>query len=154
MLSLWLKIKIMPIDMEIRIILLSVFSLIVAFAGCNQSSSQTQIDVTEIIADTTFVNVFYFRIRQRCETCNAVAAVARNTVETAFANNEKVRYIEIENSQTVNYPLLEKFEVMWNALIIVKSDDATDITQRAFLNAVNNAQFVENIIIAEVNKRL
>ena len=135
-------------------LLLLVFVVIIIISGCNQSGRQTQIDVEEIIADTTFVNVLYFRIKKRCETCNAVAAVARNTVETAFAGNEKVRYIEIENSQKSNYPLLEKYEVMWNALIISKSDNAVDITQRAFLNAVNNAQFVENIIIDEVNKRL
>ena len=134
--------------------LLVVIALILIVEGCNQVNSRTQIDVTEIIADTTFVNVFYFRIKQRCETCNAVADVARKTIETAFADNEKVRYIEIENNQKVNYPLLEKYEVMWNALIIVKSNDAVDITQRAFLNAVNNVQFVENIIIDEVNKRL
>ena len=134
--------------------LLLVFAPIVIVAGCNSGGRQTQIDVAEIIADTTFVNVFYFRIKQRCETCNAVAAVARNTVETAFSDNEKVRYIEIENSPKANYPLLEKYEVMWNALIITKNNDAVDITQRAFLNAVNNAQFVENIIIAEINKRL
>ena len=133
---------------------LIVIALIIIVSGCNQGGRQTQIDVAEIIADTTFVNVFYFRIKQRCETCNAVAAVARNTVETAFAGNEKVRYIEIENSQKTNYPLLEKYEVMWNALIITKNNDAVDITQRAFLNAVNNTQFVENIIVDEINKRL
>jgi len=74
--------------------LLLVFALIITVSGCNQGGRQAQIDVTEIIADTTFINVFYFRIKQRCETCNTVAAVARNTIETAFAGNEKVRYIE------------------------------------------------------------
>ena len=128
--------------------------LIVTVAACRQGGRQAEIDVAEILADTTFVNVLYFRIKQRCETCNAVAAVARNTIETAFAGNEKVRYIEIENSNKANYALLEKYEVLWNALIITKKDDAVDITQRAFLNAVNNSQFVENLMKDEINKRL
>ena len=129
-------------------------ALVVGVASCNQGGRQAEIDVAAIIADTTNVNVLYFRIKQRCATCNAVAAVAQRTVETVYAGNEKVRYVEIENSVKANEALIEKYEVMWNVLIIVKGDAVVDITQRAFLNAVNNPQLVENIIIDEVNKRL
>ena len=127
------------------------FMLIVA-AGCRHSATQPEIDVDAIIADTTVVNVLYFRIKQRCETCNAVAAVSRKTVETAYAGNDKVRYVEIETSQKANEPLVKKYEVAWNALLIVKGDNITDITQRAFLNAVKNSQWLENLIISEIDK--
>ena len=128
--------------------------LIVAIAGCRQNNSKSEINIAEILTDSTVVNVIYFRIKQRCETCNAVADVARKTVEIEYSDNEKVRFYEVENSDKANEPLLEKFEIAWNALIIVKSDNAIDITQRAFLNAVKNPQTLENLIKTEVNKRL
>jgi len=123
-------------------------------AGCRQNNSIAEINFEEITADTTVVNVLYFRVKQRCETCDAVVRITQNTIATTYAGNNKVRFIEIENSLKSNEALVEKYEVTWNALIIVKGDNAIDITQRAFLNAVNNAQTLENLIKSEVNKRL
>ena len=131
-----------------------VFMLITVVTGCWRSERQAEVNMLEITADTTVVNALYFRVRQRCETCDAVASIAQKTIETAYAGNSKVRYIEIENSLKTNEALVEKYEVMWNALIIVKGDDAIDITQRAFLNAVNKPQILENLIKEEVDKRI
>jgi len=128
--------------------------LTVAVVGCKQNSRNAEINIAQVMADTTVVNVFYFRIKKRCETCTAVAAIAQKTVETTYAGSSKVRYMEIDNSDKANEALLEKYDVAWNALIIAKGDNAVDITQRAFLNAVKNPQLVENRIKNEVNKRL
>ena len=136
-----------------KLILTGCFALMfIVSSGCRQSHTQSEIDINAIIADTTVVNVLYFRIKQRCEACNAVADVSRKTVETAYADNDKVRYVEIETNQKANEPLVEKYEVAWNALLIVKGDNITDITQRAFLNAVKNSQRLENLIISEIDK--
>ena len=123
-------------------------------AGCRQNNKQAEISIEEITADSTVVNVLYFRVKQHCETCDAVAGITRKTIETVYADNDKVRYIEIENSVKTNEALIEKYEVTWNALIIVKGDNAVDITQRAFLNAVNKPQILENLIKEEISKRL
>ena len=131
-----------------------IIMLIAAVAGCRQNERHANISLAEITADTTVVNVLYFRVKQRCETCDAVAGVTKKTIESAYAGNDKVRYIEIENSLKTDEALIEKYEVTWNALIIVKGDNAADITQRAFLNAVNKPQTLENLIKEEINKRL
>ena len=128
--------------------------LITAVTGCKQNSRKAEINIAQVMADTTVVNVLYFRIKKRCETCTAVAAIAKKTVEAAYADNSNVRYIEIDNSEKSNEPLLEKYDVAWNALIIAKGDNAVDITQRAFLYAVKNPQMVEDRIKNEVDKRL
>ena len=135
-------------------IIISTFILIAIVAGCRQNNRKAESNIAEITADTTVVNVLYFRVKQRCETCIAVAAVARKTVETVYSDNDKVRYMEIDNSDKANEALLEKYEVAWNALIIVKGDNAVDITQHAFFTAVSNPQKLENLIINEINKRL
>ena len=128
--------------------------LIVAVAGCRQNNRTAEISIAEITGDATMVNILYFRVKQRCETCDAVARVTQKTIETTYAGNSKVRYIEIENSVKTNEALVEKYEVTWNALIIVKGDDAVDITQRAFLNAVSKPQILEKLILSEVNRML
>jgi hypothetical protein len=127
--------------------------LIVALVGCNQNSSKTAQTTIEAISPTDVV-VFYFHGKQRCKTCVAVGDVARETVKEAFADNDKVRFIEINTSEKSNDALIEKYEVTWNALIIAKGENSVDITNQAFSTAVKNPQSLENLIKKEVNKRL
>ena len=128
------------------------FLFMAGITSCRQNNSTTEINIAEITADSTIVNVLYFRVKHRCETCDAVARVTKNTIETVYEASNKVRYIEIENSVKTNEALVEKYEVIWNALLIVKGDNVVDITQRAFLNAVNKPQILENLIKDEVDR--
>ena len=132
------------------IAILSLLTLLLL--SCNQNQESQSLNIDEIIADTTTVYVFYFRINRRCENCDAVGNVARNVVERRFADNDNVRFIEIQNSVRANSPLLERYDVFWNALIIAKGDDFVDITQRAFLNVLRNPQMVEDRIIEEIER--
>jgi len=127
-----------------------VLMFIVAFAGCNQNSRKTETTTT----DSTVVTVYNFHGKQRCKTCVAVGDVARETVEKAFADNDKVRFVEINTSEKGNDALIEKYEVTWNALIIAKGEDFIEITDQAFSTAVGNPQSLENLIKKEVTKRL
>jgi len=124
--------------------------LITIFAGCGQSNKKEE----TIEIDPEVVNVFYFHGKQRCKTCVAVGDVARQTVETAFAGNEKVIFTDICTSDAAYEALFEKYEVSWNALIIAKGEDFIEITNQAFATAVENPQSLENLIKDEVNKRL
>jgi hypothetical protein len=129
-----------------------VLMLAIAFVACkNAGTNETQIIDT---SDPTIVNVFYFHGKQRCKTCNAVQDVAKETIKTTFANNDKVRFIEINTSEKGNEALIEKYEVTWNALIIAKGEDFIEITDHAFATAVKNPQSLRSLIIGEVTKRL
>ena len=119
--------------------------LIAILAGCGQKSKKAE---NTTIIDTTNVNVFYF------QTCVAVQDVAKETVEKNFANNEKVRFIEINTSEKGNEALAEKYEVSWNALIIAKGENAVEITDQAFATAVENPQSLEKLITDEINRHL
>jgi len=123
--------------------------LIAALAACGQNTQKTAGN-----ADNKIVTVYYFHGKQRCKTCIAVQDVAKQTVEKAFADNEKVRFMEINTSEKDNEALVEKYEVTWNALIIAKGEDFIEITDKAFATAVGNPQALENLITEEVNKRL
>ena len=124
--------------------------LIATFASCGQNTKKTE----TIEIDPEVVNVFYFHGKQRCKTCIAVQDVARETIEKNFAENDKIRFIEINTSEKGNETLIEKYEITWNALIIAFRDNNVDITDQAFATAVNNPQSLENLIKAEVNKHL
>ena len=125
-------------------------TLIAILASCGQGNKKTE----TIEINPEIVNVFYFHGKQRCKTCVAVQDVARETVKTAFADNDKVRFIEINTSKKGNDALIEKYEVTWNALIIAKGENAIEITNQAFSTAVSNPQALENLIKQEVNNRL
>ena len=121
--------------------------------ACNNSTNKKTAEMT-IVSDTTAVTVYYFHGKQRCKTCVAVGDVAKKTVETTCADNDKVRFVEINTSEAGNDALIEKYEVAWNALIIVKGENAVEITDQAFATAVGNPQALENLIKEEINKRL
>ena len=125
--------------------------MIAAVTGCQSRGGGAAQAVT---IDPDVVNVFYFHGKQRCMTCNAVEAVAKKTVETAFSGNKNVRFVELDGSEKANEALAKKYEVTWNALIIAKGDNSIEITKQAFATAVNNPQALENLIKDEVNKRL
>jgi len=127
---------------------LMLFAILVS---CGQNNKKAENAVT---IDETAVNVFYFHGKQRCKTCVAVGDVARETVEAAFADNEKVIFINICTTDNAYEALFEKYEVSWNALIIAKGEDFIEITDQAFATAVENPQSLENLIKKEVNKRL
>ena len=127
-------------------------TLIIAFASCGQNPKTNTAEQTKV--DSTIVTVYYFHGKQRCKTCVAVGDVTRETVKKAFADNDKVRFVEINTSKKGNDTLIEKYEVTWNALIIAKGENAIEITDQAFATAVKNPQSLENLIKEEVNKRL
>jgi hypothetical protein len=135
------------------------FMLIVALAACNQNpkkagSNETSKVETIDTADPSVVYVYYFHGKQRCKTCIAVGDVSKETVEKEYADNDKVKFIEIDNSDKANEILCEKYEVSWNALIIAKGDDFIEITDQAFATAVGNPQALEKLIKEEVDKRI
>jgi hypothetical protein len=131
----------------------SILILVAILAGCGRNSKKAE-NAVQVAADTTVVNVYYFHGKQRCKTCIAVGDIAKQTVETAFADNNKVRFVEVNTSEKGNDALIEKYEVTWNALIIAKGENYVEITDQAFATAVSNPQALENLIKQEINNRL
>ncbi|MCK9303298.1 MAG: nitrophenyl compound nitroreductase subunit ArsF family protein [Bacteroidales bacterium] len=133
-------------------ILIAVLALILT--SCGGNAKKTNAENAAQAVDTSTVNVYYFHGKQRCKTCVAVGNVAKETVEKAYADNDKVRFTEINTSEKANEALVEKYEVTWNALIIAKGENHVEITDQAFATAVSNPQSLENLIKEEVNKRI
>lgn len=130
-----------------------------ALTGCRQAATETadksaqESSTPNLSPDTTVVNVLYFHGKARCKTCIAVGAVAKQAVGS-FAGNEKVVFTEINISENDYEDLVEKYQVTWNALIIMRGNDAIEITDQAFATAISNPQALEKLVKDEIAKRL
>lgn len=121
------------------------FLFLLAFIACKQSPLKAENDKTQTVAanltaDASIVNVYYFHGTQRCKTCIAVGNIAKETVEKAFAGNDKVHFTEVNTSEEENKALVEKYGVTWNALIIAKNEQSKNITEQAFATAISSPE--------------
>lgn len=138
------------------VLILSLAALIFSCGGNGQAGKQTATasDSTKANVDASMVNVYYFHGKQRCKTCLAVGELAKQTVESAYAGNGKVRFTEIDTSEKQFEDLVQKYEVSWNALIVVKGDASIDLTETAFANALEHPEVLSNLLKDEISKRL
>jgi len=121
--------------------------LLASCGGDNQKKKAEQ-------TDASAVYVYYFHGKQRCKTCIAVENVTKRTIAETYGKSDKVKYIGIETDEKENGPLVEKYEITWNALIIARGDKHVDITNDAFATAVNSPDALTEQIKSEVNKLL
>lgn len=114
--------------------------------------ASTVLEVNTVDASVT--NVYYFHGKQRCKTCIAVGELTQKTIKELYADNDKVRFIEVNTSDKQFADLIDKYEVTWNALIISKGEKHVDLTEQAFANAVNTPEVLVELLTDEVNKNL
>lgn len=142
--------------MKKRNLLLILFIAILAMACSNNGKTEqkesNQSAVTINTEDNSITKVYYFHGKQRCKTCIAVGNLAQKTIEEAYAQNDKVQFIEVDTSTKEFADLVEKYEVSWNALIIAKADKSIDLTEQAFATAINSPEVLEAKLKEEVNK--
>lgn len=140
-------------------ILIALFAVFLVSCGSKNTESKqaAEADTTEqavSMADASIVNVYYFHGKQRCKTCIAIENVAKNTVADSYKDNPNVRYVEVNIDEAQNKDLVEKYEIAFSSLLIAKADNATDLTEQAFANAVNSPDVLTSLIKDEVNKRM
>lgn len=117
----------------------------------SSDSSANSSEVTSVAsADPATVYVYYFHGKQRCKTCIAVQDFAQEAVTQMYGNNKNVKFIEIPTDEAANKEIVEMYGVTWNALIVAKGDEHTDMTQNAFANP----EGVKELIKDEVDRRL
>ena len=129
-----------------KCILIGLFAVLLVACGGNTQkkngqAAESETAAKEQVADASVVNV-------------AVEKVTKETIEKAFADNKKVRFVEINTEDKANAKLVEKYEITWNALIIEKGDNYIDLTKEGFANAVNTPDVLTELIKKEVNARL
>jgi hypothetical protein len=136
--------------------ILIVFSIL---SGCG-NNNKSQSDKAESKA-TPKVSVYYLHQKKSCPTCKAVGSVSRSTTEKYFKqelNDGKVAYFDLDISESANDSIAVKFECNWSGLYIFSSDNGKDVkedlTDVAFMYAVNNPDTLEQIVKSSISKKL
>lgn len=86
--------------------------------------------------ETCGVKAYYFHATRRCVTCQAVEAVTKEALKQYYG--EKVSFQSIDNDKDGQNPLIKKFKVSGQTLLIIKGDQIVNLTQDAFMNARTN----------------
>ena len=121
------------------------------------SSAKTDKDTDNTVAvddakDAATVNVYYFHATRRCATCEAVEAVTVKTIKENYG--PEVSFESINNEEDESNPLIAKWEVEGQTLLIIKGDEKVDLTNEAFLYARSKAQRLEKKLKATIDSML
>lgn len=117
--------------------------------------------MAQSVKSNNSIEVLYFHGKQRCVTCNAIEKLTREVLNTSFANEVKngrisMRIIDISNKD--NEKIVDKHEVSWSSLIIVKHDGAEErsvnMTEIGFANAKSKPDVFKSKLSVEINKLL
>lgn len=98
------------------------------------------------------VKVYYFHATARCVTCKAVEAVTQKSLNDLYG--EKIPFIVIDREKDKENPLLKKYKVTGQTLIVVSGDKVVDLTNDAFLNARTKPEQLTKKIKSTVNEML
>jgi thiol-disulfide isomerase/thioredoxin len=139
------------------------FFLILLFVpllfGCQSGNTKKVINTTSNSTQSK-VELFYFHQTKGCKTCKAVGKLSKEFVSKNFDSQKKysVIYHDVNISLAENKALADQFEVNWSGLCILahtsKGIVKEDITDIAFIYALNNPDSLKQILRTKINNYL
>lgn len=130
------------------------------FWGCGNSEVTNNSDKDSVMTKL-LVSVYYLHQKKSCMTCKAVGSVTKSTTEKYFQkeiNEGKVIFIDMDISQSANDSIVKKFECTWSGLYILSYNNGKEVTEDltdvAFMYAVNNPDTLEEIVKSTITKKL
>lgn len=98
------------------------------------------------------VIAYYFHATKRCVTCKAVEKVAKETIEENYKG--KVTFQSINREEEKDNPLVKKYKISGQTLLLVKGDEKVDLTSSAFMNARTRPEKFEKRLKSEIDALL
>lgn len=117
--------------------------LAISFAGFSQTNPK--------------VEVYYFHLKNRCATCKAVESVTTETLKNHFDPQMKsgeLKFTSIDLEDKEFKDLAKTLKVRGQALLLVKGDKKTDLTNQGFQYARTKPKDLENIMVKELKSLL
>ena len=96
------------------------------------------------------VEVYYFHATNRCVTCQAVEDVTREALKQNYGNQIQLK--SINSDEESSKPLLKKYKVAGQSLLILKGNKIEDLTSFAFLNARTKPEQLKEKIKKTIDK--
>ncbi|MCF6357787.1 MAG: nitrophenyl compound nitroreductase subunit ArsF family protein [Draconibacterium sp.] len=98
------------------------------------------------------VKVYYFHATRRCATCEAVEAVTKEALKEYYG--DKIPFESINREKEKDNPLVKKYKINGQTLLVVKGDKMVDLTSAAFMNARTNPDKLKSRIKATIDSML
>ena len=131
-----------------KVITIALLFMSIVLSACAQTDSPKTVPT----AESDGIEVLYFHGKQRCATCIAIERQTKQAVEELSDNRLTMRTIDI--SKTENESIVEKYEVAWSTLIVVKGDNVLNLTELGFSLARNNPDGFRERLKSEINQLL
>lgn len=107
------------------------------------------------------IEVVYFHAPNRCPSCLANETQTKQVIEKYFKNEiskGQVSFVSLDLKEDKNKALVEKYEIVFPTLLILKklgsTEVKTDYTNTAFDYAFNEPEKYEQLLQAEILKQL
>jgi hypothetical protein len=128
--------------------LLSVNAQCCKKAATDCESSKTTVQTKS----NTDVHAYYFHATRRCATCQAVESVTREALKEYYG--DKVAFTSINREEERDNPMIEKYKISGQTLLIIKGDKVVNLTNDAFMNARTNPDKLKAKIKATVDSMI
>lgn len=116
------------------VLLLGVLGILAQSCGGTTANKSTHSEIaTSEIQNSDEIKAYYFHANRRCATCEAVETVSKEAIKEYYG--DKVVFESINRDEEKKHPLLAKYNVNGQTLIIIKGETKVDLTNDAFLNA-------------------
>jgi len=99
--------------------------------------------------ETQAIKAYYFHGTRRCATCQAVESVTKKALKEYYGDKIILQSLNIEDD--ANKALVNEFQVTGQALLIVNGDKKVNLTNSAFMNALNNPDKLKQKIKATID---
>ena len=134
-----------------RLFLISFILIALAGISCN---GQTNPKSTPLVSHNKSVEVYYFHMTMRCNTCKTVEAEARKNIEMLYPDqvrDGRISFTSLNLEEATGKSMGEKLGVNSQTLIIVKDDQKINITNEGFLYAVSQPQKFTEVMKSKID---
>lgn len=96
------------------------------------------------------VEVYYFHATNRCVTCEAVESVTREALKQNYGAQIQLKSINTDEESAK--PLMKKYKVAGQSLLVLKGNKIEDLTSFAFMNARTKPEELKEKIKKTIDK--
>jgi hypothetical protein len=134
-----------------KLLLISFVLIALNGISCN---AQTNQKTAQAVSKNSSIEVYYFHMTMRCNTCKTVEAEARKNIEMLYPDQVRagrISFTALNLEEATGKSMGEKLGVNSQTLLIVKDDQKINITNEGFLYAVSQPQKFTEVMKSKID---
>jgi len=130
-------------------------AVVVSVHSCKSTTADNSKSEKVIVSDdpeSGEIKAYYFHATRRCATCQAVEEVSKEAIQEYYG--DKVTFVSINRDEEKENPLMTKYKVNGQTLLIINGDKKVDLTNDAFLHARTSPDKFKNKLKSTIDSML